>query len=173
MTFKLAKSIEILDKTPEVLNCMLQTLSPEWTSQNEGGDTWSVYDVIGHLIHGEKTDWMPRLDIILSDKADKTFEPYDRFAQFEASKGKSLAQLLTEFASLRKLNLEKLHSLGLNETDGEKTGIHPSFGEVTLSELIATWVVHDLNHTAQISRVMAKQYKEAVGPWINYLRILQ
>ena len=173
MTFALDKSIEILEKTPEVLSYMLNTLSPEWTSQNEGGDTWSVYDVVGHLIHGEKTDWIPRLEIILSNEPDKTFESFDRFAQFEASKGKSLAQLLDEFRRLRKISLEKLQSLGLTETDGAKTGIHPSFGEVTLSQLISTWVVHDLNHITQISRVMAKQYKEAVGPWIDYLRILQ
>ena len=173
MTFALDKSIEILEKTPEVLSYMLNTLSPEWTSQNEGGDTWSVYDVVGHLIHGEKTDWIPRLEIILSNEPDKTFESFDRFAQFEASKGKSLAQLLDEFRRLRKISLEKLHSLGLIEMDSTKTGIHPSFGEVTLSQLISTWVVHDLNHITQISRVMAKQYKEAVGPWIDYLRILQ
>ena len=173
MTFSLDKSIEILEKTPEVLSSMLQTLSSEWTSHNEGGDTWRVYDVVGHLIHGEKTDWMPRIEIILSNEPDKTFESFDRFAQFEASKGKSLAQLLDEFRRLRKMNLEKLHSLALIEMDSTKTGIHPSFGEVTLSQLISTWVVHDLNHITQISRVMAKQYKEAVGPWIDYLRILQ
>ena len=173
MNFTLEKSIEILERTPNVLAAMLQNISAEWTLNNEGGQTWTVYDIIGHLIHGEKTDWIPRAAIILSEKPDKTFEPFDRLAQFEASKGKSLTELLDEFKILRKNNIEYLRSIKLTGKDLEAKGFHPAFGEVTLSQLLSTWVVHDLNHIAQISRVMAKQYKAAVGPWIEYLSILQ
>ena len=173
MNFDLAKSIEILERTPEVLIVMLQNIDDDWTSNNEGLETWNVYDIIGHLIEGEKTDWIPRMEIVLSDKQDKTFEPFDRFAQFEISKGKSLKELLEEFKGLRKKNLEHLRSKKLTTKDYEKKGIHPTFGEVTLSQLLSTWTVHDLNHIAQISRVMAKQYKVEVGPWIKFLKILQ
>jgi hypothetical protein len=173
MNFTLEQSIEILERTPLSLSNLLTGLSSEWTSTKEGNDTWSVYDIIGHLIHGEKTDWIPRAEIILSDKTEKTFEPFDRFAQFENSKGKSLTELLEEFTALRKKNIVLLRSMPIHETTLTKKGIHPAFGEVTLSQLLATWVVHDLNHIAQIARVMAKQYKEDVGPWIKYLRILQ
>ena len=173
MNFSLSKSIEILERTPEVLNVMLQNLSNEWTSNNEGGETWSVYDIVGHLIHGELTDWTPRMEIILSEKTDKTFTPFDRFAQFEKSKGKTLIQLLDEFKSLRLENINLLKSKELTNRDLERTGVHPAFGEITLSQLISTWTVHDLNHIAQISRVMAKQYQAEVGPWAAYLRILQ
>ena len=173
MNFTLEKSIEILEGTPGVLNIMLQNISADWTSNNEGGDTWSVHDIIGHLIHGEKTDWIPRAEIILSEKDDKTFKPFDRFAQFEESKGKSLKQLLNEFTILPKKNIEHLRSKKLTAKNLDEKGIHPAFGEVTLFQLLATWVVHDLNHIAQISRVMAKQYKTEVGPWIEYLKILQ
>ncbi len=167
------KSIEILERTPDVLITMLQNISPEWTSCNEGGESWSVFDIVGHLIYGEKTDWIPRVEIILSDNFNRTFEPFDRFAQFEENKGKSLPQLLEEFKKLRKKNIEHLISLNLTEKSEEETGIHPAFGEITLRQLLATWTVHDLNHIAQISRVMAKQYKTAVGPWIEYLSILR
>ena len=173
MNFDLAKSIEVLDRTPDVLIVMLQNIADDWTSNNEGLETWNVYDIIGHLIEGEKTDWIPRMEIVLSDKPDKTFEPFDRFAQFETSKGKSLKELLEEFKGLRKKNLEHLRSKKLTTKDYEKKGIHPTFGEVTLSQLLSTWTVHDLNHIAQISRVMAKQYKVEVGPWIKFLKILQ
>ena len=172
MTFSLDKSIELLERTPNVLRMMLLGLSADWTAVNEGGDTWSPDDVIGHLIHGERTDWIPRAEVILSESPDKTFTPFDRFAQFEESKGKSLAQLLDEFADLRSQNLERLRAFNLTDSDLAKTGMHPVFGEVTLSQLLATWTVHDLNHIAQISRVMANQYKTEVGPWIEYLRIL-
>ncbi len=164
--------MEILERTPDVLNRMLQNISAEWTSNNEGGQTWSVYDIIGHLIHGERTDWIPRAEIILSEKHDKQFEPFNRLAQFEESKEKSLTQLLDEFKTLREKNIEYLRSTRLTDKNLEEKGIHPTFGEVTLSQLLSTWVVHDLNHIAQISRVMAKQYKAEVGPWIEYLRIL-
>jgi len=173
MNFTLEKSMEILERTPDVLNRMLQNISAEWTSNNEGGQTWSVYDIIGHLIHGERTDWIPRAEIILSEKHDKNFEPFNRLAQFEESKEKSLTQLLDEFKTLREKNIEYLRSKKLTDKNLEEKGIHPTFGEVTLSQLLSTWVVHDLNHIAQISRVMAKQYKAEVGPWIEYLRILQ
>lgn len=173
MIFTIAQSTEILERTPGVLIAMLEGVSDAWTTANEGGDTWSAYDIVGHLIHGEKTDWMPRAAIILSDRPDKTFEPFDRFAQFEASRGKSLSQLLEEFRILRAENVASLRSKHLTDADLEKKGIHPAFGEVTLSQLLATWVAHDLNHIAQIARVMAKRYKTEVGPWIAFLRILQ
>src|SRR5258706_13843023 len=173
MHFTIEKSIEILDHTPGVLNTMLRNISADWTSQNEGGDTWSVYDIVGHLIHGEKTDWIPRMEIILSEKNDKRFQPFDRFAQFEESKGKSLAQLLDEFKSLSEKNIEHLRLKKLTDKNLKANGIHPVFGEVTLSQLFSAWVVHDLNHIAQICRVMAKQYEAEVGPWVANLKILQ
>jgi hypothetical protein len=173
MQYSVNKSIEILERTPAVLTGMLDGISEEWTTNNEGPDTWSAYDVIGHLIHGELTDWLPRAELILSDSDDKRFPPFDRFAQFEKSKGKSLAQLLTEFKEIRELNIQKLKKLNISPDDLHKTGIHLAFGDVTLSQLLSCWVVHDLNHIAQISRVMAKQYKAEVGPWIEYLRILR
>jgi uncharacterized damage-inducible protein DinB len=141
--------------------------------QNEGGETWNPYDIIGHFIHCEKTDWLSRMEIILSEKPDKTFEPFDRFAHFEISKGKSLDQLLEEFALLRQKSIEFLTSKQLTENELVSKGIHPAFGEVTLSQLLSTWVVHDLNHLAQIARVMAFQYKSEVGPWNAYLGILK
>lgn len=173
MDFALQKSIEILERTPGVLRAMLQGVSVDWTSINEGEETWSVYDIVGHLIHGEKTDWMPRAAIILSENSAKEFTLFDRFAQFEESKGKSLQELLEEFKILRKKNIENLLSKNITGKELQEKGTHPAFGEVTLAQLLATWVVHDLNHISQISRVMAKQYKEAVGPWVEYLKILQ
>jgi uncharacterized damage-inducible protein DinB len=173
MNFTLERSIEVLERTPDVLHALLKGISADWTSKNEGGETWSVYDIIGHFIHGEKTDWIPRAEIILSETQDKRFAPFDRFAQFEESRGKSLDQLLSEFKSLREKNIAYLRSGKLAGQDFERKGIHPAFGEVTLSQLLSTWVVHDLNHIAQVSRVMAKQYKEEVGPWVEYLKILQ
>ena len=173
MNFTLERSIEILERTPEVLMALLQNISSDWTLVNEGGETWSVYDVIGHLVHGEKTDWMPRTEIILSSNADKRFTSFDRFAQLKESQGKSLVQLLEEFKMLRTKNLEQLRNKKLTEADLMQTGLHPAFGEVTLHQLLATWVVHDLNHLAQICRVMANQYREDVGPWTAYLGILK
>lgn len=173
MNFDLEKSMQILERTPAVLHTMLQDISDDWTSPNEGGDSWSVYDIVGHLIHGEKTDWISRAEIILSENGNKEFKPFDRFAQFENSKGKSLSQLLNEFELLREFNVQHLRSKNIIPGLLESKGIHPDFGEVSLSQLLSTWVVHDLNHIAQISRVMAKQYKEAVGPWVKYLGILK
>lgn len=173
MNFNFQKTIEILERTPSVLDALLLNMSPEWTNCNEGADTWSAYDIVGHLIYGEKTDWMPRTKIILSNSIDdKQFVPFDRFAQFTESKGKSLGQLLDEFKSLRTKNLNTLRAMKLTDNDLNKTGIHPAFGEVTLRQLLSTWAVHDLNHLAQAARVMAKHYKADVGPWVEYLRIL-
>lgn len=173
MQFSINKSIEILERTPHVLILLTNKLSADWTMNNEGGETWSVFDVMGHLIHGEKTDWIPRIEIILSTGAQKEFEPFDRFAQFEESKGKSLEQLLSEFLTAREWSLKKLKGFNLTKDDFNKTGIHPKFGAVTLSQLMAAWVVHDLDHISQISRVMAKQYKEPSGPWVEYMKILR
>lgn len=172
MNFELDQGIAILEKTPAVLQELLGSLSDKWTSENEGLNTWSPYDVLGHLIHGEKTDWITRMEIILKGDKDQTFEPFDRFAQFENSKGKTLESLLEEFASLRKENLSYLRSKELSSEDFKLGANHPDFGRVTLSELLASWVVHDLNHIAQICRTMAHQYKIEVGPWKNYMGIL-
>lgn len=172
MKYDLEQAILVLERTPRVMKTLLGGLSSEWTANNEGGDSWSPYDVIGHLVHGEKTDWMPRLEIILSDEGNKTFTPYDRFAQFEMSKGKTLNELLNSFETLRKDNLNTLQSKNLTVLDLDKKGIHPELGPVTLREMLSAWVVHDLGHITQVSRVMAKQYKEEVGPWTRYLTIL-
>ena len=173
MDFSLQKSIEVLERTPVVIKDLLENISDDWSISNEGGETWSPYDIVGHLIHGDNTDWMNRVEIILSVGNVKNFKPFDRFAQFKENKGKTLNSLLDEFAMLRNNNLDKLKSKKITEIDLDKTGIHPSFGEVTLRQLLSAWTVHDLNHIAQISRVMAHQYKDSVGPWIEYLRILK
>lgn len=172
MKFTLDKSYEILERTPAVLSSLLSGIDEEWSMNNEGPDTFSPYDVVGHLIHGEKTDWPDRIMMIIENGTSKTFLPYARFAMFEESKGKTLNQLLVEFERVRKEKLQWLKSLKLAEKDLDKKGMHPSFGEVTLRQLISTWVVHDLTHLAQITRVMAKQYKEATGPWAEFFRIL-
>lgn len=172
MNFELNKALLILGRTPSVFRSLLQDLPPGWIHENEGEHTWSPFDVIGHLIHGEKTDWMVRTTIILGKDPVKTFEPFDRFAQFENSKGKSMEALLTEFDTLRQENLRRLRSKQLSREDLQREGTHPELGPVTLSQLLATWVVHDLGHIAQVSRVMAKQYKTEVGPWTKYLTIL-
>jgi hypothetical protein len=172
MKYSLEKSYEILDRTPRVLKALLSNLDNDWVTKNEGPETFSPYDVVGHLIHGEKTDWVARAKIILENGAEKPFTPWNRFAQFEESKGKSLSQLLDEFEIVRKENMRWFKSLSLTESDLDKKGIHPKLGEVTLRNLLATWVAHDLTHIAQITRVMAKQYKEEMGPWPEFFRIL-
>ncbi len=172
MVFNLNRSISILERTPRILEAYLSGLEKEWTEVNEGPDTWSAYDIVGHLIHGEKTDWIPRLKIILNDQNHEAFESFDRFAQFENSKGKSLEFLLQEFADLRSHNIQYLRFCNLSQDDFRRTGVHPELGKVQLKELLATWVTHDLGHIAQISRVMAKQYRHEVGPWSAYISIL-
>jgi len=171
MKFNLQEALPILERTPQVVALLLRNLPACWTQQNEGTDTWTAYDVIGHYIHGERTDWIPRMKIILGE-GDKHFVPFDRFAQFKNSKGKSLDQLLDEFATLRKENIQQLIAIAPDESALKKKGIHPQFGEVTLSELLSSWVVHDLTHISQIVRVMAKQYEVTVGPWKEYMGIL-
>ncbi len=172
MTFEINKSIEILERTPAVLEHLLGGLSAEWLKSNEGENTWSPYDIVGHLIHGEKTDWIVRARIILSNSKNKTFEPYDRFAQMQEDQERSIEELLSEFQELRTKNLNELKDLQIIDTKLEERGMHPELGEVNLKQLLSTWVVHDLGHLSQISRVMAKQYKSEVGPWIEYLGIL-
>jgi DinB superfamily len=173
MAFNLEHAIQVLERTPPVLAAMLSGLDDSWTMRNEGGDTWSAYDVIGHLIHGEHTDWIPRLDIILGDRPDKRFTPFDRFAQFRESEGKSLRRLLDDFTEARAKNVRSLRARHLTEADLDLTGIHPKFGTVTARQLLATWVAHDLDHVMQISRVMACQIGDEVGPWIEFLRIVR
>jgi DinB family protein len=172
MNFTLEKSFEILERTPTVLRTLLSGLSDDWIMNNEGPETFSPYDVMGHLIHGEKTDWRDRTVMILEHGTEKTFVPFDRFAQFEASKGKSLTNLIDDFEKLRLDSLTWLKSLNLTEEDFNKKGTHPALGQVTLRQLLSTWVIHDLTHIAQITRVMAKQYKSEIGPWIEYFRIM-
>lgn len=173
MTFEINKSIEILQRTPSSIEALLTGLSKEWLRNNEGENTWSPYDIVGHLIHGEKTDWIPRAKIILSNSKDKTFIPFDRFAQENESQDRSIEELLQEFKDLRAENLKELKSMQINSKTLLEQGIHPDLGEVKLKELLSTWTVHDLGHIAQISRVMAKQYQSEVGPWIQYLGIFK
>jgi hypothetical protein len=173
MEFKLDHAINLLNRTPIVLRSMLQGLPVEWVSQNEGEKTWSPYDVIGHLIHAERTDWMPRARTILEHGEDKPFESFDRFAQFEESKGKSIDELLVTFEELRQENLRALQEMELKPEDLSRTGKHPELGKVMLAQLLATWVAHDLDHLVQISRTTAKQYQEAVGPWQAYLSVMK
>src|SRR5688572_19148448 len=172
MKFNIDKAMPILERTPVIVTMLLKDLDNDWIYSNEGPDTWSPFDVVGHYIHGEKTDWIPRLNIILGEQDDKRFVPFDRFAQFRDSKGKSLDELLDEFTRLRSENIDKLKKVTLDESTLSKKGIHPAFGEVTLEQLLSSWVVHDLGHISQITRVLAKQYKEAVGPWTEYMGIL-
>ncbi len=173
MIFSLSLATEILSRTPVTLTSLLGGLSEPWIKNNEGPETWSPYDVVGHLIHGERTDWIPRLKIILKLGEARPFDPFDRFAQFEASKGKSLRELLETFATLRRQNLTTLKQLNLTDEHFKLKGTHPDFGSVTLDQLLATWVVHDLDHISQIARIMAKQYVDEIGPWVNYLAILK
>ena len=173
MDFELQPAIGLLNRTPSTLDSMLRDVPEVWLVHNEGPDTWSPYDIVGHLIHGEETDWIPRAKIILEHGEARAFEPFDRVAMFEKSKGKSMAELLDTFARLRKESLHTLHEMNLTPTLLEKRGRHPELGVVTLKQLLAAWVVHDLGHVRQIVRVMAKQYRDAVGPWRAYLSILE
>ena len=173
MQFELVQAIEILQRTPATLNSLVRDLSEQWLVQNEGPDTWSPYDVMGHLIHGEETDWIPRAKIILEHGETRAFEPFDRVAMFEESKGKSIVELLDTFAQLRAANVRELQSMNLTPDLLGKRGRHPELGVVTLRQLLSTWVVHDLGHIRQVVRVMSKQYGAAVGPWKAYLSILE
>lgn len=172
MQHNLQHTISLLSRTPAALEALLRGLPDTWTLQNEGEKTWSPFDIVGHLIHGERADWMPRAKTILQFGESKAFEPFDRWAQERESQGKSLAQLLDEFARLRSENLSELGALNLMPEDLARHGRHPALGRVTLSQLLATWAAHDLTHLHQISRVMAHQYREAVGPWSEYLGVL-
>lgn len=171
MKFDLNKSIEVLERTPVALSSLLNGLDEEWLNGNEGEQTWSPYDVLGHYIEGERTDWIPRMRIILSSESDKRFVPFDRFAQMGLEK-RPVGILLAEFTDRRKRNIQELKEAGLDEEKLDRKGVHPEFGEVSLRELLAAWVVHDLNHLFQISRVMAKQYKGAIGPWGKYISVV-
>ena len=173
MEFVLAPAIEVLRRTPVTLNSLLRDLPEPWLIRNEGPETWSPYDVIGHLIHGEETDWIPRAKIILEHGETRAFEPFDRVAMFGESKRKSLTELLDTFAQLRTENLRELQALNLTDNLLDKRGRHPELGVVTLRQLLSTWVVHDLGHLRQVVRVMSKQYRDAVGPWRAYLSILE
>lgn len=163
----------MLTRTPAALTALLSGLPDGWTRHDEGPDTWSAFDVLGHLVHGERTDWIPRLEIILTEGTARPFTPFDRFAQFSESAGKSLGDLLEEFSAARTNSINRLSALQLTEADLEKTGTHPSFGTVTARQLVATWTVHDLDHLVQISRVMAHQLGGEVGPWVKYLRVVR
>jgi len=171
--FNLAEAVAVLTHTPATLDAMLRGLPNTWVRCNEGKDTWSAFDIVGHLIVGERTDWMTRLRIILENGEARPFDPFDRFAQLRENQDKSLEQLLDEFARLRSENLAALQQLNLQSKDFTRRGMHPALGVVTLSELLATWAVHDLTHMHQLSRAMAYQYREAVGPWSAYLGVLR
>jgi uncharacterized damage-inducible protein DinB len=172
MNFSFDDALPMLRSTPSVLRAWLANLPDSWIKSDEGPETWSPFDIVGHLIHGERTDWMERVDIMLAYGKSRPFTPFDRFAQFEASRGKSLGQLLDTFDELRTANLVRLESLALSPADFPRPGLHPELGPVNLGQLLATWVAHDLSHLGQIARVMGRQYTEAVGPWVEYLPML-
>ena len=172
MHFQLSQAVEVLRNTPRVLRSLLEGVSAPWVQNNYGEKTFSPFDVVGHLIHGEQTDWIPRARLILAHGTAQPFPPFDRYAMYEDSKGKSLAQLLDEFAALRQQSLTDLEALHLTPAQLDLEGMHPALGKVTLRQLLATWVVHDLNHIHQIAKAMAYQYRDQVGPWQEYLSIL-
>jgi hypothetical protein len=173
MYFQISQVIEILSQTPATVRTLLGNLSDEWIFASDGENTWTPFDIVGHYIQGEETDWIPRAEVILAQSDNVTFEPFDRFAQLEISKGKTLSELLEIFADLRQKNIEVLKSWDLTDEQLNLTGIHPELGEVTLKQLLATWAVHDLTHIRQIVSVLAKQQTENVGAWKQYLSILQ
>lgn len=173
MDFDLTAGVAVLERTPATLRALLAGLPSDWVHATEGPETWSPYDVVGHLVHGERTDWIPRARLILEQGADRRFTPFDRFAQFREIEGKSLTRLLDELAKLRQENLATLDGWDLSDAQLGLTGEHPELGTVTLRQLLATWVAHDLGHIGQISRVMAKQYRAAVGPWRAYLSVME
>jgi hypothetical protein len=170
--FVMEEGAAILARTPATLDALLRGLPDGWIAAHEGGDTWSPFDVIGHLIHGDRTDWMPRARIILEHGDSRAFEKFDRFAQFAGAERRTLASLLDEFAILRQDSFRELAELRLTDADLARRGLHPELGVVTLRQLLATWVAHDLDHVMQVSRVLARQYSDEVGPWRAYLRII-
>jgi hypothetical protein len=172
MNFDLAAGVAVLERTPSTLREMLGGLPKEWIDADEGPDTWSPYVIVGHLVHGERADWIPRARIILEQGANRRFDAFDRLAQFRESEGKSLAQLLDDFEALRKESLATLGAWNLTDKQLALEGEHPAFGLVTLRQLLSTWVVHDLGHIAQTARVMAKQYRSEIGPWRAYLPVV-
>lgn len=172
MDFDLELSLDVLGRTPPTLRALLGGVADPWARATEGPETFSPFDVVGHLIDGEETDWIPRARIILAQGANPAFEPYDRFRHRTRNVGRTLASLLEEFARLRAANLELLRSWRLTAAELELTALHPSLGRVTLQELLASWVVHDLGHLAQVARVMAKQYRDVVGPWVPFMPVL-
>jgi DinB family protein len=172
MEFQLDQAKEILRRTPATLNALLTDLPNDWVLSNEGPETWSPYDVVGHLIEGEEMDWIPRARIILEQGEARPFDKFDRVAMFEKSRGKSLLELLAQFEKLRGESLRQLDEMKLTPELLQKHGTHPALGAVTLSQLLSAWVVHDLGHIRQIVRVMAKQYRDAIGPWTEYLTIV-
>ncbi len=172
MDFDLPNAIAVLERTAPALWALLAGLPHSWTSATDGPATWSPHDIVGHLIHGERTDWIPRAQLILAQGPERRFAPYDRFAQFRESEGKTLTDLLDEFARLRAVNMATLARWHLTDARLELEGQHPELGTVTLRQLLATWVAHDLGHVAQVARVMARQYRDAVGPWRAYLPVV-
>ena len=172
MSFQLDQAVDLLSRTPETLSRLLRGLPDAWVRSNEGEATWSAFDVMGHLIHGEETDWIPRARIILEQGESRAFQPFDREAMFKKSEGKSFVDLLDDFESLRENNLKALAEMDLTADKLKLRGTHPSLGTVTLAQLLATWVIHDLSHIAQIARVMCKQYDVDVGPWKAFFPIL-
>ena len=171
--FSLPEATAILERTPAVVDAQLRGLSDFWIRSNEGPDTWNPYDIVGHLVYAERADWMPRIHILLDFGESRPFDPFDRFAQLKESKGRSLEDLLDEFAAIRRENLVRLKAFDFKSGDLSRRGLHPSLGSVSLSQLLATWATHDLNHLHQLARVMAGQQREAVGPWINHLGVLK
>jgi hypothetical protein len=168
----LTQTFALLRNTPAALNALLRDLPTSWTHSNEGASTWTIYDVVGHLAYGETSDWPARAKIILEHGGSRPFTPFDRLGQVSSSQGKVLPQLLDEFATLRARNLSELESLNLTPEDLDRRGAHPSFGPVTLSQLLAAWAIHDMSHLHQISRILSHQYREAVGPWQKFLGVL-
>ncbi|HWB20086.1 MAG TPA: DinB family protein [Phycisphaerales bacterium] len=172
MQFQLNEAIVLLARTPSVLRAMLHGLPDHWQRSNYGDKTFSPFDVVGHLIHADQTNWLARLNHILANGPTKPFPPFDRYAMFESSKDKSMADLLDELDSVRKGSLQSLHNLHLREAQLDHPGLHPELGRVTAKQLLASWVTHDLHHTAQICKAMARQYRDEVGPWRQYISIL-
>lgn len=173
MAVQLDSTIALLERTPRALDALLRDLPESWTLRNEGGDSWTVFDVVGHLIHGEHTDWIPRTKWILEFGDSKPFDPFDRLGHEQLTRGKSLGQLLDEFAQARAQSLSTLRAMNLQAADLERRGHHPALGAVTLSQLLSTWAAHDANHLHQIARIMAHQYRDAVGPWLAFLGVMR